>query len=195
LASVLARLNCQTLIRDVLFCYCKYVPVAYVPQEKRSSIALFFGYYHNIERHHPSSTSELDRLSHTYISLLDPHPINNKSISTHPRSAMVMSKPTILGVSCDAFQQCPPHLHRQSRSTNVGYREAATARAFREEKQPNHFLLDEFKTHSGEIIDPYQTLKVPREAERTEVRKAYITLSKRYHPDGSRHRDVLPGRW
>lgn len=68
-----------------------------------------------------------------------------------------------------------------------------TARSYREEK-PNHFLLEEFCIHTGEIVDPYQTLKVPRDAERSEIRKAYIALSRRYHPDGLRHRDILPGK-
>jgi DnaJ-class molecular chaperone len=55
------------------------------------------------------------------------------------------------------------------------------------------FLLDDFKTASGEVINPYQILKVSRTASREKVRKAYIDLSRRYHPDGARHRNLLPG--
>jgi hypothetical protein len=55
--------------------------------------------------------------------------------------------------------------------------------------------LDEFKTANGEIINPYKVLKVSREAERREIRNSYINLSRRYHPDGARHRDILPGSW
>lgn len=56
------------------------------------------------------------------------------------------------------------------------------------------FLLKEFKTASGEIIDPYEILKVPRKAPKTEVRQAYIGLSRKYHPDGMRNRRILPGK-
>ena len=70
---------------------------------------------------------------------------------------------------------------------------AATARAFREEKPKSHFLLDKFTTYNGELIQPYNILGIDREADRREVRTAYIELSKTYHPDAIRHRDVLPG--
>ena len=102
----------------------------------------------------------------------------------------------VLPQGSQAFQASP--VSSQSgvlgRPTVVGNLEAATARAFREEK-PSHFLLDEFKTHSGELINPYETLKVSREADRTVVRRRYVELSKKYHPDGARHKDILPGKW
>jgi DnaJ-class molecular chaperone len=81
-----------------------------------------------------------------------------------------------------------------ARSTFVGYREAATGRVFQQEK-PNHFLLNEFATYAGEVVNPYTILKVSQEADRTTIRRAYVDLSKRYHPDGVRQRDVLPGKW
>lgn len=62
-------------------------------------------------------------------------------------------------------------------------------------RDDSHFLLKKFSTASGEVINPYQVLQVSRNAERKEVRAAYIKLSKRYHPDGVRHRDILPGSW
>jgi DnaJ-class molecular chaperone len=55
------------------------------------------------------------------------------------------------------------------------------------------FLLSGFKTASGEIINPYKVLKISRKATRDQVRQAYIGLSRRYHPDGARNRDLLPG--
>lgn len=55
------------------------------------------------------------------------------------------------------------------------------------------FLLQEFKTHTGEIIDPYQILKVSRTADRFAIKRSYRDLSRRYHPDGVRHKDILPG--
>ena len=70
----------------------------------------------------------------------------------------------------------------------------ATSGDFRK-KESRSFLLDEFCTYAGESVDPYRTLKVSRDAERSDIRKAYIGLSKRYHPDGVRHRDILPGKW
>ena len=99
-------------------------------------------------------------------------------------------------LKCESFV-LPSSLSRHvERKTIVGFRKASTARAFREEKPP-HFLLDEFTTYSGEIIDPYKTLKLSRDADRSEVRRAYITLSKRYHVDAIRHdeRGILPGKW
>mmetsp|Transcript_272 Transcript_272/g.309 ORF Transcript_272/g.309 Transcript_272/m.309 type:complete len:205 (+) Transcript_272:93-707(+) len=57
-----------------------------------------------------------------------------------------------------------------------------------------HFLLKEFSTATGEIINPYQVLKVPRNAEKREIRDAYRKLTKRYHPDGVRFREILPGK-
>lgn len=59
----------------------------------------------------------------------------------------------------------------------------------------NNFLLSEFKTANGEIVNPYRVLKVSRSAERKEIRNAYRALSRRYHPDGAMHRDILPGSW
>jgi DnaJ-class molecular chaperone len=55
------------------------------------------------------------------------------------------------------------------------------------------FLLDDFKTANGELIEPYKVLKVGRGAEKSEIKKAYRELSRRYHPDGVRYRDLLPG--
>lgn len=58
----------------------------------------------------------------------------------------------------------------------------------------DNFLLREFRIASGEVIQPYDVLKVPRKATRVQVRAAYIKLCRLYHPDASRHRVILPGR-
>jgi curved DNA-binding protein CbpA len=55
--------------------------------------------------------------------------------------------------------------------------------------------MDQFKTADGEIIDPYRILKVGRKADKEEIRKSYRMLSKKYHPDGVRFREVFPGKW
>lgn len=57
-------------------------------------------------------------------------------------------------------------------------------------------LLSDFATASGEIVNPYQVLKVPRTAERAQIKDAYRTLSRKYHPDGFMQRKdngILPG--
>jgi len=54
--------------------------------------------------------------------------------------------------------------------------------------------MDHFRTADGEIINPYRVLNVGRNAEKKEIRHRYRTLSKKYHPDGVRFRDVLPGK-
>lgn len=42
--------------------------------------------------------------------------------------------------------------------------------------------LQEYSIASGEIINPYEVLKVSRGASNQQVRESYITLSRRYHP-------------
>jgi hypothetical protein len=59
--------------------------------------------------------------------------------------------------------------------------------------EEENFLLEEFKVANGERIHPYKILKINRSATRQEVKQAYRDLSRRYHPDGARHRDILPG--
>lgn len=110
-------------------------------------------------------------------------------------SVRVFAVALLMGsLECQAFQRAPLPAHQR----RVSFREAATARTFGDEEknqEKKHFLLEEFSTHAGEVINPYKILKVSREADRSEIRKAYIKLSKRYHPDGARHRDILPGKW
>jgi len=55
-------------------------------------------------------------------------------------------------------------------------------------------LMDDFKTVDGEVIEPHRVLRVPWDANQTEVRGAYKKLSKKYHPDAVRSMKVLPGR-
>lgn len=53
--------------------------------------------------------------------------------------------------------------------------------------------MEIFSTYSGEVLNPYVVLKVDRECDISEIKRAYRELSKRYHPDGVRHKDLLPG--
>eukprot|EP00537_Pseudo-nitzschia_pungens_P001222 CAMPEP_0172370886 /NCGR_PEP_ID=MMETSP1060-20121228/40182_1 /TAXON_ID=37318 /ORGANISM="Pseudo-nitzschia pungens, Strain cf. cingulata" /LENGTH=206 /DNA_ID=CAMNT_0013096329 /DNA_START=43 /DNA_END=663 /DNA_ORIENTATION=- len=62
-----------------------------------------------------------------------------------------------------------------------------------EKAEETSFLMKPFATASGEIVNPYRVLKVPRSAERKQIREAYRKLSKRYHPDIVRHKEILPG--
>jgi curved DNA-binding protein CbpA len=59
--------------------------------------------------------------------------------------------------------------------------------------EEDSFLLEEFKVANGERIHPYKILKINRSATRQEVKQAYRDLSRRYHPDAARFRDILPG--
>ena len=60
--------------------------------------------------------------------------------------------------------------------------------------EPN-FLLDEFRTADGEVINPYEVLNVSREAALKEIKYQYRKLSKVYHPDGFRNENMFPGSW
>lgn len=42
--------------------------------------------------------------------------------------------------------------------------------------------MQDYRIASGEVINPYEVLKVSRTATATEVRQSYISLSRRYHP-------------
>jgi len=55
-------------------------------------------------------------------------------------------------------------------------------------------FLDEFKV-DGEIVNPYAILKVSRSATKAEIKTAYRSLSRKYHPDAARFRKILPGSW
>jgi len=54
-------------------------------------------------------------------------------------------------------------------------------------------LLADFSTNSGELIDPYKTLKVSRTATTSEIKVSYRALMKKLHPDKQKFRDILPG--
>lgn len=56
-----------------------------------------------------------------------------------------------------------------------------------------NWLMEDFRTADGKIIDPYLTLKLGRDASRTEIRNTYRNLSKKYHPDAVRYRTIMPG--
>mmetsp|Transcript_15443 Transcript_15443/g.21509 ORF Transcript_15443/g.21509 Transcript_15443/m.21509 type:complete len:222 (+) Transcript_15443:84-749(+) len=79
--------------------------------------------------------------------------------------------------------------HHQGSSTG----NAGKSNKSKTQKGSDSFLLEDFTTASGEVVNPYKILKVSRTADRTEIKKAYRELSRRYHPDGARFREVLPG--
>lgn len=58
-----------------------------------------------------------------------------------------------------------------------------------------NYLLDDFRTAEGEVVNPYRVLEVKRAAEIGEIKQQYRKMSKMYHPDVVRHKDVLPGKW
>mmetsp|Transcript_12141 Transcript_12141/g.28807 ORF Transcript_12141/g.28807 Transcript_12141/m.28807 type:complete len:214 (+) Transcript_12141:168-809(+) len=70
---------------------------------------------------------------------------------------------------------------------------ASTREPQSEEKKETTFLMKPFSTASGEVVNPYKILNVSRRAERKEIKNAYRKLAKRYHPDITRHSQVLPG--
>lgn len=59
------------------------------------------------------------------------------------------------------------------------------------------FLLKDFSLYNGEVVDPYQVLKVSRRANTHDIKQAYRRLSRQYHPDAIRNLNeptsILPG--
>mmetsp|Transcript_5519 Transcript_5519/g.10508 ORF Transcript_5519/g.10508 Transcript_5519/m.10508 type:complete len:327 (-) Transcript_5519:204-1184(-) len=99
--------------------------------------------------------------------------------SIHPRYERKLSHP---------FANPPPNCNYQKPSVPHTWLQAHNS------KKDSNFLMDQFKTADGEIIDPYRILKVGRKADKSEIRKSYRMLSKKYHPDVVRSRQVFPGK-
>lgn len=79
-------------------------------------------------------------------------------------------------------------LHASSTEPNTKSSEKKASRTNHEK------LMDDFKTTSGEVVNPYSTLRVPRNADKSKIKKKYYALSKLYHPDKARFSNVLPGK-
>ena len=94
----------------------------------------------------------------------------------------------VLGAEVLLTSAFAPQFHSSSASRLTEYQLGAHSAS-----TGNSFLLEDFKTSDGEILNPYKVLKVPRTAESSEIKQAYRQLSRRYHPDGVRYRDILPG--
>ena len=62
-----------------------------------------------------------------------------------------------------------------------------------QEEQEVSFLLKDFVMYNGEVLDPYVVLKINRQADTAEIKEAYRRLSRLYHPDVRRYKDILPG--
>jgi hypothetical protein len=80
-------------------------------------------------------------------------------------------------------------------TTFIRYRGKLNSYAPSQQEYESNYLLDDFRTANGEIVNPYEILNVNRAANRMDVKKNYRTLSKLYHPDGVRFADSLPKNW
>lgn len=112
----------------------------------------------------------------------------------HSRLLVYVLFAAVLAMSISEFTtgfQAPSSFSKQSYSSS---RCAASRRDRSEELEEGHFLLKQYATATGEIVNPYQILKVPRDAEKRVIRDAYRKLSKQYHPDRVRFREILPGK-
>ena len=56
-------------------------------------------------------------------------------------------------------------------------------------------LMKQFATSFGEVVNPYQILQVPRDAERSTIKESYRRMMKKFHPDARINKDILPGKW
>jgi hypothetical protein len=82
-------------------------------------------------------------------------------------------------------------------SVTVGTRTSTNLNSFarQQEGYGANYLLDDFRTAEGEVVNPYRVLEVKRAAEIGDIKQQYRKMSKMYHPDVVRHKDVLPGKW
>jgi len=104
----------------------------------------------------------------------------------------------VLPVS-SSFLQLPLPIHSQIRYcdcrqqiiTQIG---SSFAAGERNSPSKANKLLDAFKTTKGEILNPYDVLKISRNADKGEIKQAYYKFSRMYHPDGVKFRKILPGR-
>ena len=62
----------------------------------------------------------------------------------------------------------------------------------RETTDTAHFLLLDFALYNGQVVDPYETLQVDRQANAATIKKAYHRLCRICHPDAIRHASLLP---
>jgi hypothetical protein len=81
---------------------------------------------------------------------------------------------------------------QSSQSSNDSELQSASNKLSKERR----LLLQNFQTSWGEVVDPYTILKVKRKAETKDIKKAYYTLMKKYHPDRVANKNgILPGSW
>eukprot|EP00979_Chaetoceros_neogracilis_P010609 scaffold2522_cov203-Chaetoceros_neogracile.AAC.3 len=82
-------------------------------------------------------------------------------------------------------------------SVTVGTRTSTNLNSFarQQEGYGANYLLDDFRTAEGEVVNPYRVLEVTRAAEIGDIKQQYRKMSKMYHPDVVRHKDVFPGKW
>lgn len=116
------------------------------------------------------------------------------SAAFHPTNTVVTPPKSSLGSQNEHVKAFQAGYTKKQASAASTSRLFSFARREDNDKSEN-FLMDQFKTADGEIINPYRVLKVSRNAERKEIRESYRSLSKKYHPDGVRYREFLPGRW
>eukprot|EP00525_Craspedostauros_australis_P006924 CAMPEP_0198109342 /NCGR_PEP_ID=MMETSP1442-20131203/1361_1 /TAXON_ID= /ORGANISM="Craspedostauros australis, Strain CCMP3328" /LENGTH=278 /DNA_ID=CAMNT_0043764951 /DNA_START=204 /DNA_END=1040 /DNA_ORIENTATION=+ len=111
--------------------------------------------------------------------------------------------PTRLAISTSPFVIQSPHRqtndYEEAGAVDDGQQHREQYRSSKRQSRSHtnrkkHDWLDEFKTGSGEIVNPYQILKVARDADRKSIRASYIKMSRKFHPDGARHREILPGK-
>lgn len=106
----------------------------------------------------------------------------------------VISLPTDRVVMAESATALPAYATNSRSNGNSSSKQASSSSSTNNNNNEKaSFWLKDFSIASGEIIDPYAVLKVPRKADGGAIRKSYIEQSRRYHPDGARHRKFLPG--
>jgi len=106
----------------------------------------------------------------------------------------VVPTTTVLGFSFSSSSRWTSNQQQQPSSLSTQlYVEAESSSS--SSSSSSNFLMAEFKDYKGDLLDPYQVLKLHRSADRKEIRQKYINLSRRYHPDVVMHKDILPGSW
>lgn len=152
---------------------------------------------------HPPHPTIFIPYFHSILPTVQKH-LHLSNVSNSTPTAMKWAVTVLLLTTCylkAAGFQLPSATTKSNRSTRLrstnqdneqGERQPESKR--KQQEETSKFLTD-FKTASGNVVDPYKILKVPRSATTVEIKQSYRKLTKKLHPDAVARKEILPGNW